>query len=85
MEIQHENKTHSLISHYISKFPMHKPTWKGIQLRRNWFTSRESEHSPCNGQEKALQNYKENLINDQKIPHFTFSSFNNLFFLISIQ
>ena len=58
MELQHENKTTSLISKERYEFPLHKPTWKGIQLSRNWFTSRESEHSPCNGQAKSLQNYK---------------------------
>ena len=35
------------------------------QIHRNWFTSRESEHSSCNGQEKALQNTKGKLANDK--------------------
>ena len=66
MEIQPENKNPSLIYNYSSKYPLHKPTWKGIQLPRNWFTSRESEHSPCNGQANTLQNAKGQLKNDQK-------------------
>ena len=41
-----------------SELTLHQPTWKGIQLPRNWFTSRVSVHSLCNGQEKALQKYK---------------------------
>ena len=35
------------------------------QIHRNWFTSRESEHSSCNGQENALQNAKGQLTNDK--------------------
>ena len=60
MEIQPENKNPSLSSHDISEWPLHQPTWKGIQLPRNWFTSRESEHSPCNGQEKDIKMKKAN-------------------------
>ena len=43
-----------------------QPIWRGIELPRNWFTSRESEHSPCNGKEKLLQNAKDQLKNDPK-------------------
>ena len=48
---------------------------KGIQLLRNWFTSRESEHSSCNGQEKALQIEKIQLKNDQNTFSFLMKSF----------
>ena len=55
-----------------TELDLHQPTWKGIQLPQNWFTSRETEHSQCNGQAKALQNAKVQLTNNQKsilIPH----------------
>ena len=58
MDLQPANKNPSLISHEISEWSLHQPTWKGIQLPLNWFTSRESEHSLFNGQSKALQNSK---------------------------
>ena len=45
--------------------PLNQPIWKGIQLPRNWFTSRESEHSLYNGKEKTIQNTKGELKNDQ--------------------
>ena len=66
MDLKNKNKIPSLRSNYRSEWPLHQPTWKGIQLPRNWFTSRESEHSPCNGQAKALQNDKGKLKNDKK-------------------
>ena len=75
MKIQTENKNPSLISHDKSEWPLHQPTWKGIQLPRNWFRSKGSEHSPCNGQEKALQNAKGQLKNDQNILSFVMKSF----------
>ena len=71
-----EKKNASLISHDISELPLHQPTWKGIQLPRNWFTSRESEHSSFNtGQAKALQNEKGQLTNDQNPFSFLMKSF----------
>ena len=66
MDLQPANKTPSLSSHERFEWPLHQPTWKGIQLPQNWFTGRESEHSPCNGQEKDLQNGKGKLKNDQR-------------------
>ena len=75
MELKPENKTPSFISHDIFKFPLHQPNWKGIQLPWNLFTSRESEHSPCNGQAKALQNANGQLKNDQNILSFIMKSF----------
>ena len=75
MVLQHEKKDPLLISNYISEWNLHKPTWKGIQLPRNWFTSRESEHSLCNGQAKALQNAKGQLTNDQKPLSLLMTSF----------
>ena len=70
MELKTENKTPSLSSHESSEWPLNKPTWKGIQLPRNWFTSRESEHSLCKGQVKSLQNDKVQLKNDQNTLSF---------------
>ena len=58
MELQNEDKNPSLISHDRYEWPLHQKTWKGIQLPQNWFTTRESEHSPCNGQTKSLLNAK---------------------------
>ena len=55
IEIKNENKTPSFISHERSQWPLHQPTWKEIQLPRNWLASKESEHSPCNGQAKDLK------------------------------
>ena len=77
MKIQLATKNPSSIPNYSSKFPLHKPTWKGIQLPRNWFTSRESEHSSCNGQAKSFQNAKGQLKNDQNIFSFLMKSFIN--------
>ena len=51
----------------MSEWPLHQPTWKGIQLPQNWFTSKESEHSPCNGQAKYIQDAKFQLKNYQNI------------------
>ena len=70
MEIHPENKTPSLISNERYEWTLHQTTWKGIQLPRNWFTSRESEKSPCNGQAKAIQNDKGQLRNDQNPSSF---------------
>ena len=67
MDLQPANINPSLIFHDIFEWPLHQPTWKGIQIPRNWFTSRESEHSPCNGQAKSLRNEKGQLKNDQDI------------------
>ena len=55
MNLKTETKNPSLISNERSEWPLHQPTWKGIQLPRNWFTGKVSVHSPCNGQEKDLQ------------------------------
>ena len=63
MELQPETKTPSSRSNESYEWNIHQPNCKGIQLPRNWFTSRESEHSPCNGQAKALQNAKGQLKN----------------------
>ena len=65
MDLQNATKTPSLSSNESYEWPFHQPNWKGIQLPQNWFTSRESEHSLCNGQEKPLQNSKGQLKNDQ--------------------
>ena len=54
----------------MSEWTLHQPTFKGTQLTRNWVTSRESEHSPCNGQAKALHNAKGKLTNDPKVAPF---------------
>ena len=75
MEIKTENKTSSVSSHERSEWPLHQPIWKGIQPPRNWFTRRESEHSLCNGQAKALQNAKGQLTNDQNPFFFLITSF----------
>ena len=75
MELKTENKTPSLISHKRYEWTLHQPTWKGIQLHRNWFTSRESEHSPCNGQAKALKNAKDQLKNYKRLFSFLKTSF----------
>ena len=72
MVLQNATKYPLLSSNERSEWPLYQPTWKGIQLPRNCFTSRESEHSPCNGKAKALQNAKGQLKNDPKtitIPH----------------
>ena len=72
MEHQNKTKNTSLILNERSKFPLHQPTWKGIQLPRNWFTNREGEHSLYKGQAKAVKNSKVKLTNDPKsihIPH----------------
>ena len=65
MDIEPTTKTPSLSSNERYEWPVHQPTWKGIKIHRNWFTSKESEHSQCNGQAKALQNAKVQLKNDQ--------------------
>ena len=75
MDLQPETKKTSLIYDERSEFPLHQPTWKGIQLPRNWFTNRESEHSPCNRQEKSLQNSKGQLKNDKNLLSFLVTSF----------
>ena len=75
MDLKNETKNPSLISIEISEFPLHQPTWKGIQLPQNWFTSRESEYWPCNGQEKSIENDKCQLKNDKKILYFLMKSF----------
>ena len=65
MGLKTETKNPSLSSNYRYELPLHQPTWKGIQLPQNWFTRRESEYSPCNGQAKSLQNSKFQLTNDK--------------------
>ena len=60
VDLQLATETPSLSSNYMSEWPLHQPTWKGIQLPRNWFTSRESEHSPYNGQENISKMTKAN-------------------------
>ena len=77
--LKNTNKNPSLRSHERSEWPLHQPTWKGIQLPRNWFISKESEHSPCNGQAKSLQNAKGQLTNDKN----PFSFLMKLFLLTS--
>ena len=54
MDLQSETKNPSLSSNGRFEWHLHQSNWKGIQLPQNWFTSRESEHSPCNGQTKSL-------------------------------
>ena len=66
MDLQNETKNTYLISIERYEWPLHQPTWKGIQLPRNWLNSSVSVHSPCNGQGKALQNAKGQLTNDEK-------------------
>ena len=67
MDLQPANKTPSFRTNERSEWNLHQPTWKGIQLPQNWFTSRESGHSSCIGQEKSLQNAKGQLKNDKNI------------------
>ena len=47
------------------------------QLPRNWLTSRESEHSPCNGQACAFQIAKSKFSNDQNPFSFLMTYFYN--------
>ena len=75
MDLQPSDKMSLLSSNESSEWPLHQPTWKGIQLPQNWFTTRESEHSQCNGQAKALQNAKGQLKNDQTPYSFLMKSF----------
>ena len=75
MDFQPAAKKPSFNSNERPNWPLHQPTWKGIQLPWNWFTSRESERSLCNGQAKSLQNSKGQLTNDQNIFSFLFKSF----------
>ena len=75
MELQPETKNHSLSSNERYEWHLHQPTWKGIQLPQNWFTSKESEQSSCNGQEKYLQNAKGQVKNDQNPLSFLMKSF----------
>ena len=75
MVLQPETENNSLISNERYEWSLYQPTWKGIQFPRNGFTSRESEHSLCNGQAKALQNAKDQLKNDKNIWSFLMTSF----------
>ena len=77
MELKTETKTPSFISNERYEWPIHQPTSKVIQLPQNWFTSKESEHSPCNGHAKALQNAKIQLKNDPNLFLFLNKSFIN--------
>ena len=49
---------------------LQQPIWMRIQLPRNWLTSRESEHLPCNGQASDFQNDKGKFSNDKNIVSF---------------
>ena len=67
IDLKHETKALNSSPDDMCEWNIHQPTWKGIQLPRDGFTSRESEHSQCNGQEKAIQNSKGQLKNVQII------------------
>ena len=41
MELQPENKMNSFRSIDMYEFPLHQPTWKGIEIPRNWFNQGE--------------------------------------------